>query len=84
MFGFWRMRCACGSTRIRRSSRRNRVENALGMLFLPWRCEDCDRRVYKAAWLHAAPQPPKAGLAEEAADYSARLFDRGTGDSDLN
>jgi hypothetical protein len=75
MFGFIRSRCVCGSTRLRRSSRRTRWENLLGFLILPWRCENCDRRCYKAAQLK---------LIDHAMTQTARAFDRGTGASDLD
>lgn len=88
---FWALRCACGSGRLRRSSRRNAVENALGLLMLPWRCLDCSRRCFRASWLAQQPlpsaQPPKPLLKDvidKALDRTARAFDKGTGDTDLD
>ena len=92
---FWRLKCRCGSDRLRRSSRRNPIERVLGLFALPWRCEDCDRRSFKLAMLRPSepPSPPQSGpkseveakpkLTDRALEYSARIFDRGTGDSDL-
>jgi hypothetical protein len=36
----------CHSKIVRRSSRRNKLEDAIGVLALPWRCETCDLRFF--------------------------------------
>jgi len=36
----------CGSKILRRSSRRNVLEDVFGMLALPWRCQTCDLRFF--------------------------------------
>ena len=77
--------------RLRRSSRRNVIERIAGIFVLPWRCEDCSQRCFKWSWLRPGggpgPSPVVAKLkkvADRAIDESAKAFDRGTGDSDLN
>ena len=44
-----RLNCpACGSANIRRSQRRNAVENVLyGLRVRPWRCLDCQARFFR-------------------------------------
>jgi len=90
-FGYFRWRCVCGSTRLRRSSRRSRRENLLRFLIRPWRCEDCDRRCFKASFLkprggksrEAGPgATARESLIDSVLSYTARIFDRGTSDLD--
>ena len=38
---------ACASTRLARSRRRNLREKAMGIVFLPYRCVDCDLRIFQ-------------------------------------
>lgn len=47
---FWSPHCpACGSDELRRSSRRNILEKALGLLVLPYRCNKCLQRCFRSA-----------------------------------
>ena len=89
VFGTLRPRCRCGSKRLRRSARRTHWETLFSFLFLPWRCENCDRRCYKAVWLHFdragstnQHSSARGGLIDHAVAYGAKAFDRGTSDLD--
>jgi hypothetical protein len=65
-------RCKCGSTRLRRSSRRSHLENLLRKIVLPWRCETCDTRCFKFSWV----RPTGSKQRTAAAHYSAGALDR--------
>jgi hypothetical protein len=56
-------RCpACESTSIRRSARRNTWESVIGVLILPFRCEDCYVRFYRMR--SVANGAPERALSE--------------------
>jgi hypothetical protein len=80
--GFCQFRCKCGSSRLRRSARRDWKESLLGRLLLPWRCEVCDTRSFKLIWV--GPRFKRhTPFRARALDVMATAYDRGTGPSDL-
>lgn len=46
--------CSCGSNCLRRSTRRNGIERLIGTIALPYRCESCNRRMFKLRGVTAA------------------------------